>query len=73
MSSLVPDGFGKLSSVHPSVDVHVHVEFFRGVSKHEREHTTKRIRLTIAHDEFPFVVADGAVGPCEMSVGSALA
>ena len=62
VSSLVSDGLGKFPGVHPAVDVHVNVEFLWSVSEHQSEDASKRVRFTVTHDEFPFVVAHGAVG-----------
>jgi hypothetical protein len=42
------------------------------VSKDEGKHSSKRIGFSVAHDEFPFVVAHRAVGARKVSVGSAL-
>ena len=62
VASLVADGLGKFARVDPTVDVHVHVEFLGGVAKHEGEDSTKGVGFSVAHDEFAFIVANGAVG-----------
>ena len=73
MAALVANGFRKFSGVDPTVDVHVHVELFRSMSENESENATKRVCFSVAHDEFPFVVAHRAVGARKVSMGSALA
>jgi hypothetical protein len=68
VAALLSNGFGEFTSVDPSVDVHVNVEFFWGVPKNESKDTTEGICLPVAHDEFPFFVANRAIGTREVSV-----
>ena len=62
VTALVANGVGELSGVHPAVDVHVHTELLRSVTKDQGQHATQTVGFTVAHDEFSFVVANGAVG-----------
>ena len=61
VASLIPNGFGEFAGVDPSVDVHVHVEFLWSVAQDQREDAAEGIGFSVAHDEFPFIVANRAV------------
>ena len=52
----------ELSGVDPSVDVHVGVEFLGSVAQDQRKDAAEGIGFPVAHDEFPFIVANRAVG-----------
>ena len=62
VASLVSNGLREFTRVYPAVDVHVNVEFFWSVAENQGEDASEGVGFTVAHDEFPFVVANRAVG-----------
>jgi hypothetical protein len=72
VAALLCNVLRKFSSVDPSIDVHFDIEFLWSVAKDQGQHAPKRVRFSVAHDEFPFFIANWAVGAFEVAVAIAL-